>query len=115
MKRLASDIIQAGRKLKARKGFSMYKESIKWMFYHWLRVKRFKPKTKRSIEKIADRLSTAHFILTNTKIDDPVMQQRLIENYRGYVLALYQADIITPEVYEELNDLIEEDEEMGPC
>jgi hypothetical protein len=91
----------------------MYKESIKWMFYHWLRVKRFKPKTKRSIEKIADRLSTAHFILTNTKIDDPVMQQRLIENYRGYVLALYQADIITPEVYEELNDLIEEDEEMG--
>jgi hypothetical protein len=51
--------------------------------------------------------------LTNTKIDDPVMQQRLIENYRGYVLALYQADIITPEVYEELNDLIEEDEEMG--
>lgn len=61
----------------------MYKESIKWMFYHWLRVKRFKPKTKRSVEKIADRLSTAHFILTNTKIDDPVMQHRLTENYRG--------------------------------
>lgn len=81
------------------------------MFYHWVMIKKLRPKTMKSIERFANTLDTTHFMLTNMTFNDESKHSECKGFYEGYIRALYEADIITQGVYEEIQDLVADYEE----